>query len=70
MKICTLLHKQALCPQQPSTIMEAHTLLPLFQGQETMSYHLHTHAELSRGHTHDSDLETGRQLAFDPYLEA
>lgn len=25
MKICILLQKQALCPQQPSTLMEAHT---------------------------------------------
>ena len=33
MKICTLVHKQALCPQQPPTLTEAHTLLALFQGR-------------------------------------
>ena len=31
MKICTLLYKQALCPQQPLTLVEAHALLALFQ---------------------------------------
>ena len=34
MKICTLLYKQALQPQQPLTLMETHLLLALFQGQE------------------------------------
>jgi hypothetical protein len=34
MKICTLLYKQALFPQQPSTLMETHALLVLFQGWE------------------------------------
>jgi hypothetical protein len=38
MKICTLLYKQALYPQQPSTYVEDHILLALFQGKEIMSY--------------------------------
>ena len=32
--MCTLLYKQALHPQQPPTLLEAHILLALSQGQE------------------------------------
>jgi hypothetical protein len=43
-KICTLLCKQALCLQQPSTLGETHTLLAQFHGWElchaTLSQHL------------------------------
>jgi hypothetical protein len=47
MKLYTLLYKQALCLQQPSTFKEAYTLLALFQGQEIMSYcSLHGQAKL------------------------
>ena len=34
MEICTLLYKQALHPQKPSGLVEAHALLALLQGQE------------------------------------
>lgn len=33
-RICTSLYKRAFHPQQPSTLMDAHTLLALFQGQK------------------------------------
>jgi hypothetical protein len=33
-KICTILYKQSLHPQIPSTLIQAHALLSLFQGQE------------------------------------
>ena len=47
--MCTLSFKQALCPQQPSTLVEFHTLLGLFHRQETMSYcPLHGQAGLSK----------------------
>ena len=36
MKICTLLHKQALHPHQPSTFRGAHALMALFHRQENM----------------------------------
>jgi hypothetical protein len=36
-KICTLLYNHAFHPQQPLTLMEAHTMLALFQGQEAKS---------------------------------
>ena len=32
MRICTLLYKQALCTQQPPTLVEAYTLLAMFHG--------------------------------------
>ena len=32
MEICKLLYKRALCPQQPSTLVEVHILLAQFQG--------------------------------------
>lgn len=34
MKICSLLYKQAFCPQQPLTLVETYVLPALFQGQE------------------------------------
>ena len=40
-KICTLLYKQTICPQQQSTLGKAHTLLALFQGQEPVTQSLH-----------------------------
>lgn len=43
-KICILLYKQALQSQQPSTLMEAHILLTLSQGQEP-SHSIHYMAE-------------------------
>lgn len=45
MRICKLLHKHAQLPHQPQTLVEAHALLALFQGQEAMLYcSLHGHA--------------------------